>query len=89
MKRTLARESASLKPMRLTPASLFSMSSLVRFSISLVISVPAGPPLGGLYLKPPSCGGLCEGVMTTPSAAGTPGCRFQLSIAWEMTGVGV
>jgi len=24
----------------------------------------AGPPLGGLYLKPPSAGGLCEGVTT-------------------------
>ena len=30
--------------------------------------VSAGPPLGGLYLKPPSSGGLCDGVMTTPSA---------------------
>ena len=28
----------------------------------------AGPPLGGLYLNPPSCGGLCEGVITIPSA---------------------
>ena len=27
-----------------------------------------GPPCGGLYLKPPSSGGLCEGVMTIPSA---------------------
>ena len=32
-------------------------------------SVSAGPPLGGLYLKPPSSGGLCEGVMTMPSAS--------------------
>ena len=32
-------------------------------------AVPAGPPLGGLYLKPPSSGGLWEGVMTTPSAS--------------------
>jgi hypothetical protein len=31
--------------------------------------VSAGPPFGGLYLKPPSCGGLCEGVMTIPSAS--------------------
>ena len=35
---------------------------------SAVTSVSAGPPLGGLYLKPPSSGGLCEGVMTIPSA---------------------
>ena len=33
-----------------------------------VTSVSAGPPLGGLYLKPPSSGGLCDGVMTMPSA---------------------
>ena len=26
------------------------------------------PPFGGLYLKPPSSGGLCEGDITTPSA---------------------
>ena len=31
--------------------------------------VSAGPPDGGLYLKPPSSGGLCEGVITTPSAS--------------------
>ena len=34
----------------------------------LVTSVSAGPPLVGLYLKPPSSGGLCDGVMTMPSA---------------------
>src|SRR3546814_10571150 len=28
----------------------------------------AGPPFVGLYLKPPLSGGLCEGVMTMPSA---------------------
>ena len=33
-----------------------------------VASVSAGPPLGGLYLKPPSRGGLCDGVTTMPSA---------------------
>ncbi len=42
--------------------------SLARFSIHLVAVVSAGPPLGGLYLKPPSSGGLWEGVMTMPSA---------------------
>ena len=45
-----------------------AMRSLARFSIHLVAVVSAGPPLGGLYLKPPSSGGLCEGVMTMPSA---------------------
>ena len=44
------------------------MISLARFSIHLVAVVSAGPPLGGLYLKPPSSGGLWEGVMTMPSA---------------------
>ena len=39
-----------------------------------VTSVSAGPPLGGLYLKPPSSGGLCDGVTTIPSAR-----RRQLS----------
>ena len=32
----------------------------------------AGPPFGGLYLKPPSSGGLCDGVITTPSARPLP-----------------
>jgi hypothetical protein len=43
------------------------MSSFARFSIHFVAVVSAGPPLVGLYLKPPSSGGLCEGVMTMPS----------------------
>ena len=43
-------------------------SSLARSWIQRVTSVSAGPPLGGLYLKPPSSGGLCDGVMTMPSA---------------------
>ena len=34
-----------------------------------VTSVSAGPPFGGLYLKPPSSGGLCDGVTTIPSAS--------------------
>ena len=42
--------------------------ALARACIELVMSVSAGPPLGGLYLKPPSSGGLCDGVITTPSA---------------------
>ena len=32
--------------------------------------------VGGLYLNPPSCGGLCEGVMTMPSAS--PVLRLRL-----------
>ena len=36
---------------------------------SAVTSVSAGPPCGGLYLKPPSSGGLCDGVTTMPSAS--------------------
>ena len=39
----------------------------------------AGPPSGGLYLNPPSSGGLCDGVTTIPSArppeAAAPRCR--------------
>ena len=37
-----------------------------------VASVSAGPPCGGLYLKPPSRGGLCDGVTTMPSARPRP-----------------
>ena len=37
--------------------------------IHLVAVVSAGPPLVGLYLKPPSSGGLCDGVITMPSAS--------------------
>src|SRR5258708_2332381 len=44
-------------------------SSLARFSIHPVAEVSAGPPLVGLYLMPPSSGGLCEGVITMPSAS--------------------
>ena len=42
--------------------------SLARLAIAPVASVSAGPPLGGLYLNPPSLGGLCDGVTTIPSA---------------------
>ena len=41
---------------------------MARAAITLVASVSAGPPCGGLYLKPPSRGGLCDGVTTMPSA---------------------
>jgi hypothetical protein len=42
----------------------------------LVMSVSAGPPLVGLYLKPPLSGGLCDGVTTMPSASPTCGPRL-------------
>ena len=54
-----------------------------------VVIVSAGPPSGGLYLNPPSSGGLCEGVMTTPSANPLFLPRLYVRIACEMTGVGV
>ena len=49
----------------------------------------AGPPWGGLYLKPPSSGGLCEGVTMMPSARPAVRPRFVVIMAWEITGVGV
>ena len=52
------------------PSARRPSSSFARSWISRVMSVPAGPPSGGLYLKPPSGGGLCEGVTTIPSARG-------------------
>ena len=65
------------------------ISSLARVSIQRVTSVSAGPPLGELYLKPPLSGGLCEGVMTMPSAR--PRCRrgCDVRIACDTAGVGV
>ena len=61
--------------MRRTSASPALISSLARAAMTDVASVSAGPPCGGLYLKPPSAGGLCDGVTTMPSArpgAGLP-----------------
>ena len=51
------------------PSSRASSSALAVASIQPVTSVSAGPPFGGLYLKPPLSGGLCEGVTTMPSAS--------------------
>src|SRR5213079_1362680 len=48
-----------------------------------------GPPLGGLYLKPPSRGGLCDGVTTMPSARSPSRLRLNVRIAWLTAGVGV
>src|SRR3990172_5245594 len=73
-------------PPPFTPAarSAFAFSSIPR-----VASVSAGPPCGGLYLKPPSSGGLCDGVITIPSASPVSLFRLWTRIAWETTGVGV
>jgi hypothetical protein len=62
---------------------------LARCWIQAVMSVSAGPPFGGLYLKPPLSGGLCEGVMTMPSARPVPRPRLWARIACESAGVGV
>jgi hypothetical protein len=57
--------------------------------IQPVTSVSAGPPWGGLYLMPPSSGGLCEGVTTMPSARPRGRPRLWRRIACETAGVGV
>jgi hypothetical protein len=62
---------------------------LARSSIPLVTPVSAGPPCGGLYLNPPSSGGLWDGVITIPSARPSFRPRLWERMAWEMTGVGV
>ena len=62
---------------------------MARSSIHLVTSVSAGPPLGGLYLNPPSSGGLCDGVTTIPSARWSVPPRLWARMAREITGVGV
>ena len=76
---------------RRTPSRPAAISSLARAAITLVASVSAGPPCGGLYLKPPSAGGLCDGVTTMPSASPAPVERPPLArmIACETAGVGV
>ena len=55
------------------------------------MSGDAGPPVGGSYLIPPSVGGLCEGVITMPSASCALSLIFLLysRIARDITGVGV
>jgi len=40
------------------------------------VEIEDSPPFGGLYLKPPSSGGLCDGVMTMPSANPLPRPRL-------------
>ncbi len=65
------------------------MISLARSWIQPVAWDPAGPPFGGLYLKPPSPGGLCDGVTTTPSASCAVRPRLYVRMACETAGVGV
>ncbi len=77
--------------MRLTPTRFARTRSFARACTTSVTSVSAGPPCGGLYLKPPSRGGLCDGVMTMPSARRSPALRPRLCtrIARDSAGVGV
>ena len=75
--------------MRRTSLSPAAMSALARSWIHRVASVSAGPPLGGLYLKPPSSGGLCDGVTTIPSASPDFRPRLWVRIACDSEGVGV
>ena len=86
----MSAASARAYGIRRTPASPSASSSLARSWIQPVMSVPAGPPSGGLYLKPPSGGGLCEGVTTMPSArpARLP-VALCARIARDTAGVGV
>ena len=51
--------------------------------------VSAGPSFGELYLKPPSSGGLWEGVTRMPFRAASCRARLHTRMAWEITGVGV
>ena len=62
---------------------------MARSWIHRVMSVPAGPPSGGLYLKPPSVGGLCDGVTTIPSARRAEPGALCARIARDTAGVGV
>ena len=67
-------------------------NSFARASTAFVMSLSAGPPCGGLYLKPPSRGGLCDGVMTMPSASAArfaPDAALNAMIARDSAGVGV
>ena len=63
------RARARASGMRFTSRSPSARSALARCSIQPVAFVSAGPPFVGLYLNPPSSGGLCDGVMTMPSAS--------------------
>src|SRR5258705_11575025 len=71
---------------------------LAHVGIAPVASASGGPPLGGLFLKPPSLGGLCDGVTTMPSDRSPareeevlpePRPRLNERMAWLTAGVGV
>src|SRR3984957_20472756 len=81
--RALSRE------MRCTPASWLARNSFALAWIHAVVSLDAGPPLGGLYLNPPDSGGLCDGVTTMPSARPFLRPWLYVRMAWETAGVGV
>ena len=66
-----------------------AISSFARSAIHFVAPVSAGPPVGGLYLNPPSRGGLWEGVTTIPSATWSECSRLYRMMARETAGVGV
>src|SRR4029453_4676900 len=70
--------------MRGTRSVALDSSSFARSLIHRVIAASAGPPVGGLYLNPPSSGGLCEGVMTMPWAAPDGRPRLGVRIACEI-----
>lgn len=42
-----------------------------------------------MYFRPPSAGGLCDGVMMMPSARAAAGFALCVRIAWLSAGVGV
>ena len=65
----VAASRAVSKGTRFTSTFSSRNSSLARSCTHFVTLVSAGPPWGGLYLNPPSSGGLCDGVITMPSAS--------------------
>ena len=67
--RVVGAFSAAVAAIRRTPAFAAASSSFARSWIQRVTPVSAGPPCGGLYLNPPSSGGLCDGVTMIPSAS--------------------
>ena len=85
----VAARMASANAILFTPALPSRSSALARSCIQPVVPVSAGPPSVGLYLKPPSSGGLCEGDITIPSERTFSRLRFWTMMAREITGVGV
>src|SRR5256885_10761271 len=59
------------------------------FTVDLEPRMLGARPLGGFSLNPPLSGGLCDGVMTMPSASPAARPRLWRRIARETTGVGV